>query len=122
MPTSSPNTTSVQPRRPDDFTAISETVRPTKVDESAAALERLLQREADHRREERFAWIFVVTMLVDVIAFERLGTSSIFLFLLEVIFLGFMGKWLGVEVVVLPLERLFDRAMRWFPGSNDKAD
>lgn len=60
-------------------------------------------------------------MLVDVIAFERLGTSIVFLFLLEVIFLGFMSKWLGVEAVVLPLERLFDRVMRSLPGSNDKS-
>jgi hypothetical protein len=59
------------------------------MDESAATLERLLQRETDLRREERFAWIFVVTMLIDVIAFERLGASIIMLFLLELIFLGF---------------------------------
>jgi hypothetical protein len=78
-----------------------------------------LQREADLRREERFAWIFVVTMLVDVIAFERLGTSSIPLFLLELIFLGFMGKWLGVEAVALPIERLFDRVMRSLPGGGE---
>ena len=58
-------------------------------------------------------------MLVDVIAFERLGTSIIFLFLLELIFLAFMGKWLGVEAVAVPLERLFERAMRWIPGGGD---
>jgi hypothetical protein len=86
------------------------------MDESAATLERLLQRETDLRREERFAWIFVVTMLIDVIAFERLGASIIMLFLLELIFLGFMGKWLGVEAVILPLERLFDRVMRSLPA------
>jgi hypothetical protein len=55
-------------------------------------------------------------MLLDVIAFERLGTSIIPLFLLELIFLVFMGKWLGVEAVVVPLERLFDRMMRSLPG------
>jgi hypothetical protein len=89
------------------------------MDESAATLERLLQRETDLRREERFVWIFVVTMLIDVIAFERLGTSIIFLFLLELIFLAFVGKWLGVEAIVLPLERLFDRVMRSLPGGRD---
>jgi hypothetical protein len=89
------------------------------MDESAATLERLLQRETDLRREERFVWIFVATMLVDIIAFERLGTTSIPLFLLELIFLAFVGKWLGVEVVVLPLERLFDRVMRYLPGGGD---
>ena len=115
-PTSSPSTTPVQPR-PDDFTAIAGAARPTKIDESAATLERLLQRETDQRREERFIWIFVVTMLVDVIAFERLGASIIFLFLLELIFLAFVGKWLGVEAIVVPIERLFDRVMRSLPGS-----
>lgn len=78
-----------------------------------------MQRESDLRREERFAWIFVATMLVDVIAFERLGTSIVPLFLLELIFLGYMGKWLGVEAVVLPLERLFDRVMRSLPGGGE---
>jgi hypothetical protein len=89
------------------------------VDESAATLERLLQRETDLRREERFVWVFVVTMLLDVLSFERLGTSIIPLFLLELIFLAFMGKWLGVEAVVLPLERLFDRVMRSLPGGGE---
>jgi hypothetical protein len=65
------------------------------------------------------AWIFVATMLIDVIAFERLSASIIPLFLLELIFLAFMGKWLGVEAVALPLERLFDRAMCWFSGGGD---
>ena len=78
-----------------------------------------MQRESDLRREERFIWIFVVTMLLDVIAFERLGTSIIPLFLLELIFLAFIGKWLGVEAVVLPLERLFERVMRSLPGAGD---
>jgi len=116
-PTSSPSTGSVQPRSRDDFEAIAGKTPPTKIDESAATLERLLQRETDLRREERFVWIFVVTMLIDVIAFERLGTSIIFLFLLELIFLAFVGKWLGVEAIVLPLERLFDRVMRSLPGN-----
>ena len=117
--TSLPNTTPAPPRLPDDFTAIAGTARPTKIEESSATLERLLQREIDQRREERFIWIFVVTMLIDVIAFERLGTSIIPLFLLELIFLAFVGKWLGVEAVVLPLERLFDRVMRSLPGEGD---
>jgi len=58
-------------------------------------------------------------MLLDVIAFERLSASIIPLFLLELIFLVFMGKWLGVEAVVLPIERLFDRVMRSLPGSDE---
>lgn len=58
-------------------------------------------------------------MLVDVVAFERLTASFIPLFLLELIFLAFMGKWLGVEAVALPLERLFERAMRWLPAPKD---
>jgi hypothetical protein len=113
-----PSTTPAR-RPPSDFTAIAENARPTKIDESAAALERLLQRETDQRREERFVWIFAVIMLLDVIAFERLSTPTILLFLLELIFLVFMAKWLGVEAVVLPLERLLDRATRWFPGADD---
>lgn len=79
-----------------------------------------MQREADLRREERFVWIFAVTMLADVMAFEHLNVASaIPLFLLELIFLGFVGRWLGVEAVVLPLERLFDRLMRSLPGSHE---
>ncbi len=119
--TSLPSTIPVSQKRTDDFSVIiSTTARPTKVDESNAALEQQLQREKDERREERFIWIFVIVMLFDLIAVDRMGYAIILLFLLQLIFLAFVGKWLGVEAVAVPLERLFDRVMRWLPDSSEK--
>ena len=119
--TSLPSTIPVSQKRTDDFSVIiGTTARPTKVDESNAALEQQLQREKDERREERFIWIFVVAMLFDLIAVDRMGYAIIILFLLQLIFLAFVGKSLGVEAVAVPLERLFDRVMRWLPESSEK--
>ena len=49
-----------------------------------------------------------------------MGYAIIILFLLQLIFLAFVGKSLGVEAVAVPLERLFDRVMRWLPESSEK--
>jgi len=46
------------------------------------------------------------------IAFERLGTTNIPLFLLELIFLASAGKWLGAEAVA---------DCRSLPGAEDHA-
>ncbi|MEH2517815.1 type VI protein secretion system component VasF [Bradyrhizobium sp. AZCC 1610] len=91
------------------------------MDESNAALEQQLQREKDERREERFIWIFVAVMLFDVLAVEKMSYAVVLLFLLQLVFLSFVGKWLGIEAVAVPLERLFDRIMRWLPESSDSS-
>jgi hypothetical protein len=119
--TSLPNTTPDSQKRIDDFSVIIRTARPTKVDESNAALEQQLQREKDERREERFIWIFVAVMLFDVLAVEKMSYAVVLLFLLQLVFLSFVGKWLGIEAVAVPLERLFDRIMRWLPESSDSS-
>ena len=33
--------------------------------------------------------------------------------------LAFIGEWLGVEAVAVPLKRLFDRAMRSLPSGGE---
>jgi hypothetical protein len=43
------------------------------------------------------------------LVFPALSWGSLPVFLLEIVFLIYMAKWLGVEVVVVLLERIFNR-------------
>ena len=100
-----------------DLSRIEGSAPPTKLDETAASLERLLQAERDHRNVERFFWIFGVSILADVIFFHELGiASAIPVYLLQIIFLFGLAGWMGVEQVAVLLDRLFHR---YLPGAND---
>src|SRR4051794_25223522 len=81
-----------------DFSRLERTGVPSKSDETAASLERLLQAERDHRNEERFFWIFALTIITDVLFFKFLDSAlvSVPLFLLEIVFLIGLAGWLGV--------------------------
>ena len=92
-----------------DFLQIERTSVPTKLDDTAAELERQLQYEKDHRKEERFLWLFAVVLLMDIITFPLITWSSIFIALLELIFLMVAAKWLGVDWAVVLIERVFDK-------------
>lgn len=107
---SSPSTTRGSPQ--DDFSAIERSARvSTQVDESAAALERALQRQIDGRREERFFWIFTLVIFGDVNAFSVIQNwaGGIAIFLLELVFLLGLAKFLGVEHIIVPLERVLNK-------------
>ena len=81
-----------------------------KSDEGADALERALESEKDSRREERFYWILALIVVFDVASFQHLSWAHSFLvFLLEIIGLIGLAKGLGVDVVVVLLERLYSR-------------
>jgi hypothetical protein len=102
---------------PHDLSAIEKSAgTPTPVDESAAALERALQREVDSRREERFYWILGLVIVGDVAAFNvvQSWTGSVAIFLLEIILLLGLSKFLGVEHIIVPLERLLNKYL--LPG------
>ena len=82
----------------------------TKSDEGADALEKALESEQNNRREERFYWILALIVVLDVASFQHLAwTPSVLIFLLEIIGLIGMAKWLGVDVVVVLLERIYSR-------------
>ena len=105
-----PGTRSSLPALQGDFAAaLGKTTGVTKIDDAAATLEFRLQREADLRREERFGWIFAISLLADALVFPNLGWSVVPVFLLQVVFLIFMARWLGIDAVVILLERIFDK-------------
>jgi hypothetical protein len=112
-----PNTRPVSPT-PTDLSKIERSAVPTKLDETAASLERLLQAERDNRNQERFFWIFGLSILSDVVIFKALDhwAYSIPIFLLQVIFLIGLAAWMGVDTVSVFLERLF---YAYFPGKKD---
>ena len=90
-----------------------------KSDEEAAALEEAIESEYDSRREERFYWILALVVVFDVGSFQHLPwMPSVLIFLLEVIGLIGMAKWLGVDTVVVLLERIYSRIS--LPKLSDK--
>jgi len=97
---------------------VSSATVPTKVDESAAHLERLLQRESDERREERFYWVVVSTVLLDGLIAPAMGpVSFIPIFALQLVILAGLAIRLGVDHFAVPLMRIFER---FAAPANDK--
>ncbi len=91
----------------------------TKSDEGAGALEKAIESERDSRREERFYWILALIVVIDIAAFQHLDwVPSILVFLLEIIGLIGMAKWLGVDAVAVLLERTYSRIS--LPRRSDK--
>ena len=90
-----------------------------KSDEEAAALQKSLESEYESRREERFYWILALIVVFDVASFQHLPwMPSVLIFLLEVIGLIGMARWLGVDAVVVLLERIYSRIS--LPKRSDK--
>src|SRR5712671_6235387 len=66
-----------------------------------------LQREIDARKTERFFWIFACSMLSYAIIVKMLDSAiaATAIFVLMIVFLLGMAVWLGVDHVVILLER-----------------
>ena len=93
-----------------DLATTEGTARPSPVDENAEALQRTLQQEIGKRREERLFWIFGVVILVDFIALRGMNwIVGILIILLELILLVGLAKWLGVEWIAAPFDRLIEK-------------
>ncbi|MDA8232281.1 MAG: hypothetical protein M0006_13160 [Magnetospirillum sp.] len=90
------------------FTKIA-AVHATKLDDTAAILERQLQAEKESRKEERFFWIFAIALVMDVVLFNGIEKwqAILAIFLLEIVFLIGLAGWLGVDHVAVWLARLF---------------
>lgn len=96
-------------RKNSDLTRLSATSPATKYDELVATLEGQLQSEIEDRKEERFIWIFALTILADVIILPIISWATVFIFILQVVFLIAVARWLGVDSVVVILERIANR-------------
>lgn len=92
-----------------DLEKIGGAVKPRKIDESAAKLSQELAREQDSRKEERFYWIGVTLILLDVIVAPNLGWLFAPIFLFQMALYLSISRSLGVEHLSVPLERIFDK-------------
>lgn len=82
---------------------------------SIAHLEAQLSDERDKRKEERFHWIVVTSLLLDVVAITALDGSWLFLpvFLLQLIVLIGFAKANGVDWAVQLIGQLFHWVSEW---------
>jgi hypothetical protein len=82
---------------------------------SLAHLEAQLSDERDKRKEERFHWIVVTSVMFDVIAISALNGSWLFLpiFLLQLIALIGFARANGVDWAVQLIGQLFHWVSEW---------
>jgi hypothetical protein len=94
----------------------------TALANNIARLETELDGEREQRLEERFRWIVVTSLLVDVIAVSALDGSWLFLpiFMLQLIVLIGFAKAYGVDWA----ERLIGQLLHWVSewGKNKSDD
>ena len=90
---------------------------PARTADEIAKLEDDLQHERDSRKEERFYWILALVISMDVSAFQRLGgVQVVFIFLLELVLLIPLAKYLGVDWMVELLKALLFKVLDKFPS------
>lgn len=82
---------------------------------SIAHLEAQLVNERDKRREERFQWIVVTSILLDIVAIGAIDGSWLFLplFLLQLIALIGFAKANGVDWAEQLIGQLFHWVSEW---------
>lgn len=104
--TPTPETSSSAEQAP-DFSEVTGAT-PSPKDEALAALETELDEVKDARIEERFLWILLCVVLVDVIWFSNSPnpTFPIVILVLEIIGLFILARRMGVEEAERLLERV----------------
>lgn len=76
-------------------------------------LETYLAREKDARMIERFIWIVVTVIVLDLHFFTQMPSPAAYLIVvLEITLLTFISKWLGVGAVLRVI--LLSRILRFF--------
>ena len=80
-------------------------------DEQIAQLERQLEHERDARREERFVFIVVCVVLLDVVFFSVMPSfgGPLALLVLQLLVLIPLARRMGMEEVARILSRVLDR-------------
>lgn len=91
----------------------------TEKDEAKAVLETQLQAERDARSEERFVWIVVVTILVDVLWFRNAANAllPLVVLILELIVLLVLARRMGIDDVVQLVDRILHSVGRGTGGN-----
>ena len=77
-------------------------------DQQIAKIENDLQGEKDSRKEERFVWVTVVIILVDMIAFRGLDFGQMsMIVVLELIMLVVFARMCGIDDILVIMDRVF---------------
>lgn len=78
--------------------------------DSISSLSGQLANEKDERKEERFYWIFLTAILLDLIVLPTVPWyTGLFVSTMEIVFLIGLAHRLGVDVIVKHLENAMDR-------------
>jgi len=110
----------VPTQHPDDFEIIAGSSKPTKADENIAELQSRLQAEVDGRKEERFTLVFALAIALSALILPHMPWAvTVSLCLLELILLGHFATVCGVQSVIMPFERMFNRMIGWAPGKDE---
>lgn len=85
--------------------------QPTKRDEQIEELQKQLTAEKDARREERFIFIVIAILLLDVVFFSVMPTfgGPLALLVLELLILVPLARRMGMEEIAQMLDRLVSR-------------
>jgi len=81
---------------------------PTPVDEALARVQEELAAARELRREERFGWMIVTLILLDIILLGDMKnvTTPIVILVLELIGLTILAKRLGISSAAVVLDRM----------------
>lgn len=82
----------------------------SKTDDALASLEKELNAETDARKEERFVWIVVCTLLVDVIWFRGSSNAAIpvLALVLELVVLFVVARRMQIDEITLLMSGLIN--------------
>lgn len=100
-----------QERKPHEDLAELLIEKPTVKDDQIERLQQRLNYEQDARREERFVYIVVLVILLDVVFFSIMPSfgGPISLLILELLILIPLAKRMGMEEIASVLDRVLNR-------------
>jgi hypothetical protein len=121
MPTSSKSTSTVKSPKPATqatFGSLRGDKGEEAIDDAKAALETQLSEIKDARNEERFIWIVVCTILVDVIWFRNAinPVLPLVILVLELLVLLVLARRMGIDDLVSLVDRLLHSVGRGAGG------
>lgn len=106
------STEPAQPSSKVSFSGLGSEEPKTKTDDAFAVLEQQFKAEKDARSEERFIWIVICTVLIDVLWFRGATNPTLPLvaLILELIVLLVLARRMGIDDVVVLVDRILHSA------------
>ncbi|MGQ3016334.1 hypothetical protein [Phenylobacterium sp.] len=113
------NTKTGQPNSPESIIELEPAEESQKVADAAARLGEQLEAAQDGRKEERFVWITIVVILVDVMWFKDSPnpTLPVIVLVLQLILLIILARRMGIDDVVELIDRFLHAVGNKGPGS-----